>query len=86
MNQIPERKTWEEFRETKLLWWINRSLHLFGWAIGIEKLDDGSVIAYPMKVKYRGFDEETENKNFIKLTKYIADTANELVDDTVNSL
>lgn len=29
-NKVEER-TWEEFIDSKLLWWVNRSLHLFGW-------------------------------------------------------
>lgn len=28
-----ERKSWEEFRNAGLLWWINMILHTFGWAI-----------------------------------------------------
>ena len=30
-----ERKSWEEFRNAGLLWWINMILHTFGWAIDI---------------------------------------------------
>lgn len=29
-----ERKTWNEFREAGMLWWINRILHTFGQAVG----------------------------------------------------
>jgi hypothetical protein len=31
-----QKATWKEFRRSGLLWWINRSLHLFGWAIAVE--------------------------------------------------
>jgi len=31
-----KKKTWKEFRETGLLWWINMVLHTFGWAIVID--------------------------------------------------
>lgn len=27
------RRSWEDFRNTGLLWFVNRVLHLFGWAI-----------------------------------------------------
>ena len=49
------KKSWEEFRSTGLLWWINMILHTFGWAICYE-FDDGKIVeAYPARVKYRGF-------------------------------
>ncbi|WP_207733339.1 hypothetical protein [[Clostridium] symbiosum] len=35
-----ERKSWEEFRNAGLLWWINMILHTFGWAITVD-LKDG---------------------------------------------
>lgn len=33
MSEQINRKTWEEFRESGMLWWVNRMLHLLGWAI-----------------------------------------------------
>ena len=42
-----ERKSWEEFRNAGLLWWINMILHTFGWAITVD-LKDGKIIdCYP---------------------------------------
>lgn len=67
-----ERKTWEEFRDSKLLWWANRTLHLFGWAIVLEVEANGEVItAYPARVKFRGFSEQTETEGFAGLTAYL---------------
>jgi len=67
-----QRRRWEEFRDSKLLWWVNRTLHLLGWAICVDIDDDGkSVDAYPSRVKFRGFDHDTEEKNFIVLTEYL---------------
>ena len=37
------KKTWTEFREIGLLWFINTILHMFGWAIVVE-VDNGEVI------------------------------------------
>ena len=31
-----KKKTWQEFRKTGLLWFINTILHAFGWAIVVE--------------------------------------------------
>jgi hypothetical protein len=78
-----ERRTWEEFREAGLLWWVNRALHLFGWAICCEVTDSietGTVLeAYPARVKFRGFDHNDEAEQFKLLTRHIADIAPQLV-------
>ena len=31
-----KKKTWQEFRKTGLLWFMNTILHAFGWAIVVE--------------------------------------------------
>ena len=28
-----KKKTWEEFRKTGLLWFVNVIIHVFGWAM-----------------------------------------------------
>jgi hypothetical protein len=67
-----ERKTWAEFREAKLLWWINRILHTFGWAIVVEMQADGTISdAYPAKVDFRGFSEKSEEAGFEEIAKLI---------------
>ena len=65
-------KNWKEFKDIELLWWLNRSLHLFGWAIVLEVDDetDEVVKAYPKKVEYRGFSEDAEERGFNKLETY----------------
>jgi len=74
-----KKKTWKEFRETGLLWWINMVLHTFGWAIVIDINDDGEVIsAYPARVKFRGFAPEINDEGYIKVGNYIKDNAGEL--------
>ena len=48
-------KSWEEFRDSGLLWFINTILHAFGWAIVVE-MDKGEIIrCYPARVKFRVF-------------------------------
>jgi len=72
-----KKRTWNEFRETGLLWWINRLLHTFGWAIVFEvEPDDGSVSnVYPARCRFRGFDEKTESEGFAKVTAYMKENA-----------
>jgi hypothetical protein len=74
------KKTWEEFRNSGLLWFINNILHLFGWAIVVEVEEDGSVSnVYPARVKFRGFDEKSNTDGYIKVSRYLKDNINDLL-------
>lgn len=54
-EQMVTRKTWKEFRECGLLWWINMLLHTFGWSVVINVEDNGDITeVYPACVKFRG--------------------------------
>lgn len=76
---MTERRTWEEFRAVGLLWWVNRIIHLFGWAIVVVIQSDGAITdVYPARVRYRGFDEASESKGFVSLSGYIAENAADL--------
>jgi hypothetical protein len=75
---LVEEKSWEEFRESGLLWWINMILHTFGWAIVIEVYEGEVTKAYPARVRFRGFDEKNNSEGYQKVSKYLNDNANEL--------
>lgn len=77
-NEMVTRKTWEEFRNSRLLWWVNRSLHLFGWAIVLDIEGDKVTDVYPARVKFRGFSEANETEGFIGLTEHLKTTIDEL--------
>lgn len=73
-----DKKTWKEFKESGLLWWINSLLHMFGWAIVIS-IDDGEITeAYPARVKFRGFDEKSNTEGYKNVSKYLLDNIQEL--------
>ena len=75
-----DKKTWEEFSEAGLLWWINMILHTFGWAIVVSKDIDGNVLgAFPARVKYRGFECESNDRGYFKVTNYLKNNVNELI-------
>lgn len=76
-----ERKTWEEFRKSALLWWVNRTLHLFGWALvyEIDKETREITEVYPARVSCRGFDREDEDQGFEVLTEYLIGEAPQLL-------
>lgn len=76
--KMVEKKSWEEFRNNGLLWWINMILHTFGWAICVD-VEDGIVTnAYPARVKFRGFLEKNNTDGYIKVSQYLKDNVDEL--------
>ncbi len=86
-NQEPKQKewtspmTWDEFRETGLLFHVNEILHPFGLAIGVN-IEDGKVTdVQPMRVKYRGFDEAQQTEQNIKIANYLAINAPNFPED-----
>lgn len=79
-----ERKEWEEFRDSKLLWFINTILHTFGWAIVIDVDNDKIVDVYPARVKFRGFSEEINTDGYIGLSKYMKDNCEELLKESMS--
>lgn len=81
-TKMVTRKTWEEFRACKLLWWTNRLLHTFGWAIITNVDTDGNIVdAYPARVRFRGFNEENETAGFIGLTEHLKENVDVLLEE-----
>lgn len=74
-----DKKTWEEFRECGLLWWINTLLHTLGWAI-VYDFDDNKNLksVYPARVKFRGFGDKQIEEGYQKISKYMVDNAEEI--------
>lgn len=75
------RKSWEDFRATGLLWFVNSFLHAFGWSLVVEL--EGGVLTnvYPARVKYRGFSEEITTKGHIDVATYLKENADELLEE-----
>jgi hypothetical protein len=74
-----DKKTWQEFRESGLLWWINMILHTFGWSIVVE-VDGNSNIneAYPARVKFRGFSEKDNSNGYVNVSNYLKENIIEI--------
>ena len=76
------RKTWKEFQQSGLLFLINQLLHFFGWAIVMELDNNGEIIeAYPSRVKFRGFDGKSVDTGYTKVTKYLKENIDELLNE-----
>lgn len=81
-----ERRTWKEFRESKLLWWANRLLQTFGWSLVCSMDDNGDIVdVYPARVKFRGYGEDVDNEGFIGLMDYVVIHAKEINLDITES-
>jgi len=76
-----DAKTWEEFIDTGLLLYLNQLLHIFGWVIVYNTHDDGSISVYPARTRNRGFSNESVTNSYSKITKYLSENIEELVED-----
>lgn len=76
--------SWEQFRKSGLLWFINSILHLFGWAIAVIMTDGKVTDVYPTRVPYRWFSEKENTEGYAKVTKYLKNNIDELDRETNN--
>ena len=77
-----QKKSWIEFRDSKMLWFINMILHAFGWAIVVDVIEylEGNVVdVYPARIKFRGFSEKINTDGYIGISKYLVENAEELL-------
>lgn len=83
MSNMIQKKSWEEFRNTGLLLIINQLLHVFGWAIVVELDDNNNVInCYPARVKFRGFDSKNASEAYMKVSQYMSNNHQELIEES----
>lgn len=78
-SELVKEKTWEEFKDTKLLQFVNTILHVFGWSIVLNMVDGKVTYAYPARVKFRGFSEKENTKMYIKLSELMLENAEDLL-------
>lgn len=70
-----KKKTWDSFRASGLLWFVNTILHVFGWTIVVD-VDKNE--GYPARTKYRGFPEKVNDNGYRHITNYMANNIEEL--------
>ena len=66
MSKMVHKKSWDEFKDNGLLWFINTILHMFGWSIVVEVDKETKSITdvYPARVTFRGFSEKSNTKGY----------------------
>jgi len=79
-----KEKSWQEFRNTGLVLFINQILHVFGWALTFETDEKGNAIrCYPGRVKFRGFSNDLVDINYKKIAKYMHENSKELMKEAM---
>jgi hypothetical protein len=82
--EMVKEKSWKEFRDFGLLWWINTILHMFGWAIVYNFNDNEEIVdVYPARVKFRGFQEKNVTEGYQKVSKYLQENIDDLVKESM---
>lgn len=77
-----QKKGWNEFRDTGLLWLVNTTLHVFGWVLVIEKNAAGDVTeVYPARTTWRGFSEEANESGFKRVRTFMGQEGSQLADE-----
>lgn len=67
-----DEKTWEEFRESGMLWATNTMLeHLFGWCIVYDYQSNSKLRVVPCTTKCDGIAEIAEKEGREKLIRYL---------------
>jgi hypothetical protein len=79
---LVNKKSWEDFKKSGLLWFINMLLHTFGWAIVYDIEDEKITNVYPARVKFRGFPEQSNTEGYIKVSQYMKDNIDELLEES----
>lgn len=81
-DKMINRKTWDHFRNTGLLFLVNQMLHAFGWAIVFEFSNEGNLQdVYPARVKFRGFSDDVMQKSYRSLSQYMFENGEELFNE-----
>ncbi len=80
------KRGWLEFRKSGLLFIVNQFLHIFGWCIVFQYLDetkDHEVLeptnVFVARTTFRGFGEEAQAKGYKNITEYMVDNAEDLL-------
>ena len=78
-----DKRTWDEFQNTGLLMFVNTFLHIFGWAICLDLDENTRKVkeVFPARTKFRGFGDESQDRAYRKVSNYMRDHADDLVNE-----
>lgn len=68
-----------------MLWFANMILHTFGWALVVDVDDNDNVIScYPARVKFRGFDVNSNTKGYVTVSEYLKNNIDDILEEAKN--
>lgn len=80
-----DKKSWSEFRTSGMLWFVNMILHTFGWALVLDRNDNGEIVGcFPARVKFRGFNVNSNTKGYIAVSEYLKNNINDILEEAKN--
>jgi len=68
------------FINTGLLWFVNRILHTFGYAIAYDEDEATGAVEgfYICRTNFRGYEPEIEDEGYERVARYLRDHATSL--------
>lgn len=82
MKDVFTRMTWQEFRDSGALWFVNTLLHVLGIALVFQEQDDGTAVVYPTRTVFRGFGKDAQDRGFKNLHRYLAENIETIQEET----
>lgn len=80
------QRGWLEFRQSGLLFLVNQFLHIFGWCIVYQFLDETKDTdnsepsnVFVARTIFRGFGNKAQDHGYKNISKYMADNAEDLL-------
>lgn len=86
-NKEMDEQEVKEFRESGMLWYINIIIHAFGWCLFqteiTDKDGDPIKVLLPARTKFRGFSQDSNDKDYRKFAEYLVKNANTIYEGSV---
>jgi len=77
-----DKKSWGEFRNSGMLWFVNMILHTFGWALVVSVDDNDNVTScFPARVKCRGFSVNSNTKGYVAVSEYLKNNIDDILEE-----
>lgn len=83
-------KGWLEFEKSGFLFLVNQFLHIFGWVIVYQYLDDNKYEdktepsnVFVARTSYRGFGDGAQDRGYVAISKYMKEHGEELYDEVI---
>ena len=78
---MTNERSWEEFRQSGLFWFVNTILHVFGWAIAITVDENGHAVdGYPMHCDFRGFSGDCNDQGYKRINSHLKENIERITD------